>query len=208
MYRVCKGIGDRVFAFLGIIILIPLFVIVTFLIHLDGHGKPVFRQERVGKDQKPFLMFKFRTMKACDVPFDVDHAVIESDDRNVTKLGRVIRRLKIDELLQLFNVLRGEMSLVGPRPLKAEYLATYEPWEFGKHDVKPGMTGLAQVNGNGYLSNRDRSYYDVYYARHYGLWMDIKILFRTVAVIFCGEKHMLKPVTPEQLAALQEELDK
>ena len=206
MYRVCKGIGDRIFALLGIIILLPLFLVVTLLILTDGKGKPVFRQERMGRGQKPFGMYKFRTMNRVDVPFEVDHAVIEARDANVTPVGKVIRRLKIDELPQLFNVLRGEMSLVGPRPLKAEYLATYEEWEFAKHEVKPGMTGLAQVYGNGYLEGKDRSYYDVYYARHYGLGLDIKILLRTIKVIFVGEKRTLKPVSEEQMAALMDEL--
>lgn len=208
MYRVCKWIGDWICALLGTIVLLPLLLVVTLLILTDGHGKPIFRQERVGKNQKPFGMYKFRTMTRVDVPFDVDHAVIEKDDAHVTKVGKVIRRLKIDELLQLFNVLRGEMSLVGPRPLKSEYLATYDEWEFAKHEVKPGMTGLAQVKGNGYLSGKDRSFYDVYYARHYGLWMDIKILFGTVKVIFCGEKRALKPVSEEERAALMAEMNK
>ena len=195
-------------ALMGIIILSPLLLIVTLLVLCDGQGKPVFRQDRVGKDKKIFGMYKFRTMKKVDVAFDVDHAVIEAGNQNVTKVGRVIRRLKIDELLQLVNVLKGEMSLVGPRPLKPEYLETYEAWEMHKHDVKPGMTGLAQVRGNGYLSGKDRSYYDVYYARHVHLWTDIKILFATVAVILVGEKKRLKPVPPEKMQALLAELDK
>ena len=165
MYKFFKSFFDFVFSLLGIIILFPLFLLVGLLIALDSRGPIVFKQERVGKDQKIFKMYKFRTMKTIDVPFDVNHPVIKNNNQNLTRVGKWIRRFKLDEFLQLLNVLKGDMSLIGPRPLKVEYLEHYEPWELQKFDVKPGMSGLAQVRGNGHLSSKERSYYDVEYTK-------------------------------------------
>ena len=186
MYKFCKAVCDFIFSLLGIIFLFPLFIIVGIVIAIDSKGPIIFKQERVGKDQKIFKMYKFRTMKTIDVPFDVNHPVIRNDNANLTRIGKWIRRFKLDEFLQLFNVIRGDMSLIGPRPLKVEYLAHYEPWELQKFSVKPGMSGLAQIRGSGHLSSKERSYYDVEYTKVRTLKLDAEILFKTIVVMFGG----------------------
>ena len=205
MYRVFKGIADRVCALLGTIVLLPLFLLVMLVIVLDSKGKPIIRQQRTGKDGKLFAIYKFRSMYSDHVPFDINHPVREKCDSNLTRVGRVLRRTKIDELIQLWNVVRGEMSLVGPRPLLPEYDAQYEEWEKGKYAVKPGMTGLAQVYGNGMLNSKERSYYDVTYARKLSLGLDCKILLKTVKVVLVGEEKCLRHVDPDLLDAMGRE---
>jgi len=199
MYKFLKAACDIIISFFGVLFLIPLFLIVSLIIVIDSKGKPIFRQARVGKDKKIFLMYKFRTMKTTDVPFDINHPVIENNNANLTKAGKWIRRFKLDEFLQLLNVLRGEMSLIGPRPLKEEYLAYYEPWELQKFDVKPGMSGLAQVRGNGHLSAKERSYYDVEYAKHRSLKLDVEIFFKTIRVVLLGEDKYIRHVSEKNM---------
>ena len=164
-------------------------------------GGAILGQERLGINQKPFRLFKFRSMTAADVRFDCENQTVDISDDRVTTIGKFIRRFKIDELLQLINVLRGEMSLVGPRPLLPVYAEEYDPWMKEKFLAKPGMTGLAQVNGGTYLNLNERSYFDVYYVRKANLAMDVKILFKTIAVIFSGEKKYKKDVSDEEIAA-------
>ena len=113
----------------------------------------------------------------------------------LTPAGKILRKLKIDEFPQLINVLRGEMSLIGPRPFMPVYYEQYADWEKERLRVKPGMSGLAQVSGNGYLTSEERSYYDIYYARHLSFFTDVKIMFKTVGVLLLGEKKFLKPVS-------------
>ena len=164
-------------------------------------GGAILGQERIGKGEKKFFLLKFRSMIDADIHFDCSKQTVNDDDARVTTIGRFIRRFKIDELLQLVNVLRGEMSLVGPRPLLPTYESHYKEWMKEKFKKKPGMTGLAQVNGGTHLSLEERSYYDVYYVRKIGLFMDVKILLKTVAVIFAGERKFLKKVPREDIAS-------
>lgn len=164
-------------------------------------GGAILGQERLGKNKKKFFLFKFRSMKEADEKFDCKKQTVEEGDSRVTLIGKFIRRFKIDELLQLINVLRGDMNLVGPRPLLPEYAEEYAPWMEEKFLEKPGMTGLAQVNGGTYLSLEERSYFDVYYVRKVNAAMDIKILFKTIAVIFVGEKKLKKDVSQEDIAS-------
>ena len=199
MYRAFKAVLDGIISFFGVLFLSPLFLLVSLIIVIDSPGKPIFRQERVGKNQKVFLMYKFRTMKTTDVPFDVKHPVIKNDNANLTRAGKWIRRFKLDEFLQLLNVLRGEMSLIGPRPLKVEYLNYYEPWELQKFAVRPGMSGLAQVRGNGHLSSKERSYYDVQYAKHRTFKLDVEIFFKTIRVVFGGEDKYIRHVSEKNM---------
>ena len=199
MYKVVKAVCDFVFSLLGIIVLFPLFVCVGLLIAIDSRGPIVFKQERVGKNQKIFKMYKFRTMKTTDVPFDVKHPVIKDNNANLTRVGKWIRRFKLDEFLQLFNVLKGDMSLIGPRPLKVEYLEYYSPWELQKFSVKPGMSGLAQVRGNGHLSSKERSYYDVEYTKIRTLKLDAEILFKTIIVMLGGEDKFIRHVSEKNM---------
>ena len=205
MYRLFKAVMDRLLALLGLIVLFLPLVIVAIAIRLDSKGPAIFKQERIGKNQKPFMLYKFRTMKTTDVAFDINHPVIKDDNKNLTKVGRVIRKLKIDEFLQLINVLKGDMSLIGPRPLLCVYLEGYEPWEKQKFNVKPGMSGLSQIKGNGYLSSVERSYYDVLYAKKPNLFKDTEILFKTIGVIFVGEEKFLSPVPADKINELRRE---
>lgn len=199
MYKVFKSVMDKILAFFGLLILFIPLLIVAIAIKLDSKGPAVFKQERIGKDQEPFMLYKFRTMKSTDVAFDIDHPVIEDGNKNLTKVGRNIRKLKIDEFLQLINVLKGDMSLIGPRPLMSVYLDRYEEWEKQKFSVKPGMSGLSQVRGNGHLSSIERSYYDVEYTKTLGLVKDTEILFKTVGVMLLGEEKYLKNVSDDDI---------
>ena len=207
MYKFFKAIMDRLLALLGLIILFFPLAIVALAIKLDSKGPAVFKQERIGKDGKPFMLYKFRTMKTTTVQFDYNHPVIEDSNKNLTRVGRTIRKLKIDEFLQLLNVLKGDMSLIGPRPLMAVYLEHYEPWEMQKLSVKPGMSGASQVKGNGHLSSIERSYYDVKYAKKVSLWRDAEILFKTVGVMLVGEEHYLKKVPEYEIERMRREYE-
>ncbi len=199
LYLAIKWIFDKLVAILGIIVLFIPFVFVVIIIKIDSRGKAVFKQARVGKDMKVFYVYKFRTLKTTDVPFDVDHPIIPYDSDKVTTAGRFLRRFKVDEFLELVNVLKGEMSLIGPRPLMSAYLPRYEEWEKKKFTVLPGITGLAQTNGNSHLSREERSLFDVEYAEKRNLCMDIKIIFKTIGVMLRGEDKYL-PKDREALA--------
>lgn len=199
MYRFFKAVMDFLLALLGLVILFFPLLIVALAIRIDSKGPAIFKQERIGKGQKPFMLYKFRTMKTTTVEFDINHPVIKDDNKNLTRVGRVIRKLKIDEFLQLINVLKGDMSLIGPRPLMRVYLDGYEPWEKQKFNVRPGMSGLSQVKGNGHLSSVERSYYDVVYAKKQNLFKDTEILFKTIGVMLAGEEKFLTPVSAEKI---------
>ncbi len=199
MYRFFKAVMDFLLALLGLVILFFPLLIVALAIRIDSKGPAIFKQERIGKGQKPFMLYKFRTMKTTTVEFDINHPVIKDDNQNLTRVGRVIRKLKIDEFLQLINVLKGDMSLIGPRPLMRVYLDGYEPWEKQKFNVRPGMSGLSQVKGNGHLSSVERSYYDVIYAKKQNLFKDTEILFKTIGVMLAGEEKFLTPVSAEKI---------
>ena len=145
-------------------------------------------------------------MTSARVRYNKHRRVIGDENPNVTKVGRVIRKLKIDELPQLFNILKGDMSIIGPRPLLPVFDRDYEDWEMIKFELRPGLTGLGQVRGNGYLSLYDRKYYDAYYAMHASLGLDIGIFFRTLGVILFGEKKFLKPVSEAEHRILRREV--
>lgn len=203
MYIKLKGALDRVLAALGLIILAIPLLIVAACVRLGSKGPAVFKQVRTGLNGKEFCVYKFRTMKATDVPFDIEHPVIDDDNAELTATGKVLRKLKIDEFPQLINVLRGEMSLIGPRPFMPIYYETYEDWEKERLSVKPGLSGLAQVNGNGYLMREERSYYDITYARNVTFLSDVKIMFKTVGVLLLGEKRFLKGVPASEIEKLK-----
>lgn len=202
MYKYIKSVLDIFFALIGLILLAPLFLIVAIAIRIDSKGKAVFRQERTGIDEKPFYMYKFRSMYSTEVVFDKNNPVINDDNSNVTKVGRFIRKVKLDEAIQLLNIIRGEMSFIGPRPLKVEYLSEYEDWEKEKLKVKPGLSGLAQVKGNGYLNIKERNYYDMIYAKNQSFFYDVKLFFKTILVIFKGEQKFIEHVDSNILVSL------
>lgn len=197
---------DFLIALIALVAVSPIMIAVAIAIKAEDGGKVMFKQLRTGKQGKKFYCYKFRSMRSTEVKFDKDHPVISDKNANVTKVGKIIRKFKIDELPQLLNVLKGDMCFIAPRPLLPVYDSDYKDWELLKFEMRPGLTGLGQVNGNGYLSIEDRKYYDAYYVMHASLLMDIKIILKTIAVIFKGEEKFLHPVTEKQYAALKREI--
>jgi sugar transferase EpsL len=174
---------DLLFAFILLILLLPIFFIVTVVILLS-YGKPVFfKQTRPGLNEKPFELMKFRTMK--DI-YD-DNGNLLPDEKRITGPGKWLRKLSLDELPQLINVLKGEMSMVGPRPLLMEYLLLYNERQKRRHLVKPGITGWAQVNGRNALSWEAKFELDVWYVDHWSLAFDFKILGLTLIKVLKRE---------------------
>jgi lipopolysaccharide/colanic/teichoic acid biosynthesis glycosyltransferase len=167
---------DRSAALCGLIILSPVFIAVSVLVWLSM-GRPIlFRQQRPGRFAKPFWLLKFRTMSDRR---DAGGKLLPDADR-LTRIGRLLRATSLDELPQLWNVLRGDISLVGPRPLLMEYLPRYSPEQARRHEVMPGITGWAQINGRNALSWKEKFTMDTWYVDHWSLWLDLKILSMTV----------------------------
>ena len=169
---------DVVASLICLALLSPVLVLVALAIRLMMGAPVLFRQPRPGQHGRPFVLLKFRTMTENDSQ--------PSSGQHVPPLGSLLRRASIDELPQLWNILKGEMSLVGPRPLSMEYLPLYSSEEARRHDVLPGLTGWAQVNGRHRLSWEERFQLDVWYVDHWSLWLDIKILGMTVRKLFSG----------------------
>lgn len=185
---IIKRFFDIVCSLLILIVLLPIWLIVAGIIKLTSPGPIFFIQERPGIHKKIFRVYKFRTMKTDSEMMVKGKEVIGNDER-ITSFGRFLRRSKMDEIPQLLNVIRGEMSLVGPRPERVASLEDYDDEISKRLNMLPGMTGLAQVSGNIYLTLNDRYKLDVYYVEHFSLLLDIKILFRTVGVVLLGEER-------------------
>jgi lipopolysaccharide/colanic/teichoic acid biosynthesis glycosyltransferase len=171
-----KNLINRSLAALGLIVFSPLLLVLAWLIRIRL-GKPVlFRHIRIGQGEKAFTFLKFRTMTE-----DRDSCgILLPDELRLTRLGRLLRRTSIDELPQLWNILKGDMSLVGPRPLLPEYLPRYNTQQRRRHEVKPGITGWAQINGRNALTWEEKFDLDVWYVDHQSLWLDFKILWLTL----------------------------
>ena len=165
---------------------IPVLIVVPILIKATSKGPAVFTQDRVGKDGKVFKIYKFRTMLIPEESIDKDGNQLEPKQR-ITKVGRILRKTSIDELMQIFNVIGGTMSFVGPRPTLPYQVERYSEEQKRRHNMRPGITGLAQVSGRNNLSWSEKIEYDVEYIDKFSLWFDIKILFKTVAVVFKKE---------------------
>jgi lipopolysaccharide/colanic/teichoic acid biosynthesis glycosyltransferase len=171
-----KRLFDLVLTGIGLVLISPLLAVLALLVR-SAHGAPIFfRQVRPGYKGQPFKIFKFRSMTDAR---DAQGQFLP-DEARVTRLGRFLRATSLDELPELFNVLRGEMSLVGPRPLLEEYLPRYTPEQARRHDVLPGITGWAQVNGRNVLSWEEKFKMDVWYVDHWSLGLDIKVLLTTL----------------------------
>lgn len=172
-----KRVMDFTLSLLAIIVLSPVLLILTVLGAIKMKGNPFFTQLRPGKNEKLFKLIKFRTM-TCEKDKDGN---LLPDDKRLTRYGRILRSTSLDELPELFNILKGDMSIVGPRPLLTEYLPYYTDEERHRHDMRPGLTGLAQVNGrNAIASWEERFAYDLEYVNNCTLVMDIKVIFKTV----------------------------
>ena len=177
---------DRVVAGLLLILLSPLLILLAGLIALDTGWPPLFVQERVGRGGNTFLIYKFRTMVKDAVHQGLGTTVASADAR-ITRVGGWLRAWSLDELPQLMNIVKGDMSLVGPRPTFAYQVAQYSPFQRRRLEVKPGVTGWAQVNGRNALPWVKRIELDVWYVDHFSLWLDLRILLRTVGVFIRRE---------------------
>jgi lipopolysaccharide/colanic/teichoic acid biosynthesis glycosyltransferase len=185
MYKHCfKRLIDFGISLIGLICISPILLIVSIWIHFANKGAGVFFfQERPGKDAKIFKVIKFKTM--------TDERDLEGnllpDAQRLTKVGKFVRSTSIDELPQLINVLKGDMALIGPRPLVPKYLKLYTPEQMRRHEVRPGITGWAQIHGRNELSFTERFKYDVYYVDHLTFGLDVKIFFLTILKVFKRE---------------------
>ncbi|HGH6310663.1 TPA: sugar transferase [Neisseria meningitidis] len=183
MSKFFKRLFDIIASASGLIFLSPVFLILIYLIR-KNLGEPVFfTQERPGKDGKPFKMIKFRSMRDA---VDKDGNPLPDSER-LTPFGKKLRATSLDELPELWNVLKGEMSLVGPRPLLMSYLPLYNEFQNRRHEMRPGVTGWAQINGRNALSWDEKFAHDIWYIDHYSFWLDMKILFLTVKKVFIKE---------------------
>ena len=176
MYKtVFKRVFDFLAALLGLVLLSPIFFIVTIGLYFANQGKPFFFQSRPGKNGVIFKIIKFKTMN--DKKDKAGNLL--SDGERLTKIGSIVRKTSLDEIPQLINVIKGDMSLIGPRPLLPQYLSLYSDFQNRRHEVKPGITGWAQVNGRNAISWDKKFKYDVWYVDHVSFLVDVKILFKT-----------------------------
>lgn len=171
------------------IIISPFWLIIVILMKLTMPGPILFKQERIGKNFKPFMVLKFRTMKV-DKEAEKNFK-IEKDLERITTLGKILRRTKLDETPQLINVLRGDMSIVGPRPTVRQRVEEFHEGQEVRLSMTPGLTGISQVSGNVLLSWPRRIEYDCEYVRKFNLFLDLKIIFKTVMVIIYGEEKYI-----------------
>ena len=177
-----KRFTDVLVSMVALLVLSPILGLMALLIRLRMGSPIIFRQIRPGLNGKPFTFYKFRTM-TCDLD---ENGCLLPDECRLTKMGLFLRRTSIDELPQLWNVLKGDMSLVGPRPLLMEYLALYSLQQERRHEVKPGMVGWAGVNGRNCNTWEKKFEMDVWYVDNWSLWLDIRILFKTLFIVISG----------------------
>lgn len=184
MYRrFFKRLIDILVSAVLILLFSPVLIVTAILLYIQNKGAVFFIQARPGKNEAVFNIIKFKTMTdAKDA-----NGVLLPDNQRITDLGRIIRKLSIDELPQLFNVLKGDMSLIGPRPLLIRYLPLYNEDQKKRHLVRPGITGLAQVSGRNAISWKEKFAYDVYYVTNLSFWLDVKIAFLTVVKVLKRE---------------------
>ena len=178
-----KRLVDILVSFFGIVLLTPIFLLVAFLIRKNLGSPVIFSQIRPGIDGKPFKMYKFRSMKNA---IDTSGNPLPDAER-LTPFGQKLRSTSLDELPELWNVLKGDMSLVGPRPLLMEYLPLYDKEQYRRHEMRPGITGWAQINGRNAISWEDKFKLDVWYVDNQSLKLDLKILLLTIKKVFIKE---------------------
>lgn len=179
MYLKLKSVLDIFLSILVLLLIFPILLLLSCAIFVSMGSPIFFKQERIGKNNKPFIMYKFRTMRE---PKEGENRLLSDADR-VTKVGAFLRKTSLDELPEIINVIKGEMSLVGPRPLLDLHLELFNDRQLKRHDVKPGMTGLAQVMGRQSLSFTQRTDLDVKYVENLSFWLDIKIIVKTILVV-------------------------
>ena len=182
-YDRVKRLMDVVLTLIGMVVLAPLFAVLAWRVRREFGSPVIFRQERPGLDGKIFVLRKFRTMTDERGP----EGELLPDEQRLTRFGRFLRSSSLDELPEMVNVLRGEMSLVGPRPLLVEYLDRYTPQQARRHEVRPGITGWSQINGRNDQPWEDKLAADVWYVDHRSFWLDVRILLRTLWVMIRRE---------------------
>lgn len=178
--RFVKPGFDRIFSLIAMILLFPILLCLTIVLLKSNGGKPFFYQSRAGKDGKTFRLFKFRTMNDKVN----SEGIMLPDNQRITRIGRIIRSYSIDELPQLLNILTGKMSFIGPRPLLKEYLPLYSIQQSRRHEVRPGLTGWAQVNGRNNISWNEKLMLDVWYVDNLTFILDIRIFVKTIFKVF------------------------
>ncbi len=206
IYVKIKYFLDFIIALILLVLFSPLFIGISIAIKAEDGGKIFFSQLRTGKYGKKFKCYKFRSMVGTDLAFDKKSPVVQDGDMRLTKTGRILRKFKLDELPQLLNVIKGDMCFIAPRPLLPVYDTDYEDWELVKFEMRPGLTGLGQVNGNGHLPLKDRKFYDVYYVVHVSPLLDAVIFFKTIGVILLGEERFTHYVSLKQYIMLKREI--
>ena len=178
-----KRLFDFLIALIALLLLSPVFLLVTFGLFFANNGTPFFFQTRPGKDEKLFRIVKFKTMNDKK---DSEGNLL-TDAERLTRIGRFVRKTSLDEIPQLLNVLKGDMSIIGPRPLLVEYLPLYNETQKRRHYVKPGITGWAQINGRNAISWEDKFTLDVYYVENQSFLLDLKIIFLTIKKVLVSE---------------------
>lgn len=181
--RFFKRLLDFIISLLGFTILFPIFILITLFLILANQGKPFFFQLRPGKKERIFRIIKFRTMNEKR---DKEGNLLPDEER-LTAIGKFVRKTSLDEIPQLLNVIKGDMSLIGPRPLLVEYIPLYNEEQKRRHEVRPGITGWAQVNGRNAISWQQKFEYDVWYIDHLSFQLDIKIFWLTIRKVFQSE---------------------
>jgi lipopolysaccharide/colanic/teichoic acid biosynthesis glycosyltransferase len=190
-----KRIIDFSVALFALLMLSPLFIIVTIGLYFANQGKPFFFQSRPGLNERIFKIIKFKTMNDKK---DTNGLLLHDEDR-LTALGKIVRKTSLDELPQLINVMKGDMSLIGPRPLLPEYLPLYSEKHKKRHNVRPGITGLAQVEGRNAMKFSERFDKDVYYADHVNFLLDLQILFKTIKSVFFKSSTIIHGQTVDDI---------
>jgi undecaprenyl phosphate N,N'-diacetylbacillosamine 1-phosphate transferase len=181
MYNsIFKRLIDFLTALFILILISPLFLLLTIFLYFANNGNPFFVQRRPGKNEQIFEIIKFKTMNDRK---DSKGNLLE-DEKRLTKIGAIVRKTSLDEIPQLINVVKGDMSLIGPRPLLPEYLPFYNDFQKQRHKIKPGITGWAQVNGRNTISWEEKFEYDVWYVYNVSIWLDLKIVIFTIKKIF------------------------
>ena len=178
-----KRVLDLILSLMALIILMPLMIIIAILVRIKLGSPVIFKQERPGKNEKIFTLYKFRTM--TNKKDENDNLL--PDEKRLTKFGKILRSTSLDELPELFNILKGDMSIVGPRPLAVQYLPYYTNEERHRHDVRPGLTGLAQIHGRNLLNWEDRFKYDINYTKDITVLKDLNIILKTIIKVFKRE---------------------
>lgn len=198
-----KRLLDFTLSFLALIILSPVLLVTAVLVRIKLGSPIIFHQERPGKSEKIFHLYKFRSMTdECD-----ENGNLLPDDQRLTRFGQILRSTSLDELPELLNILRGDMSIVGPRPLLVKYLPLYNEEQKHRHDVRPGLTGWAQANGRNAITWEEKFKLDVWYVQHISFWVDVKVIFMTVKKVFCRDGISSETsVTMEEFSGTKESM--